>query len=144
MADRGPNPDLWMATAGPRQPLKPVFYTQKFSSQNFALLAVLLKHLLLANCVIVDQAVVQLNCCAHLSWASYNFLVRSICFVIIVQQELVTTMSILMKIVDSRLEYSHETFSFRKQYNYTNLFVHSYERCLSKGRVLQRFWSFRT
>jgi len=34
MADRGPNPDLWMATAGPRQPLKGVFYTQKFLSQN--------------------------------------------------------------------------------------------------------------
>jgi len=45
MADRGPNPDLWMATAGPRQPLKDAFYTQKFLSQNFALLAVLLKHL---------------------------------------------------------------------------------------------------
>jgi len=30
MADRGPNPDLGMATAGPRQPLKGVFYTQKF------------------------------------------------------------------------------------------------------------------
>jgi len=54
MADRSPNPDLWMATAGPRQPLKGVFYTLKFLSQNFALLAVLLKHLLLANCVIVD------------------------------------------------------------------------------------------
>jgi len=49
-----------MATAGPRQPLKGVFYTQ-FLSQNFALLAVLLKHLFLANRVIVDQAV-QLNC----------------------------------------------------------------------------------
>jgi len=54
MADRGPNPDLWMATAGPHQPLKGVFYTQKFLSQNFALLVVLLKHLLLANCVIVS------------------------------------------------------------------------------------------
>jgi len=54
MADRGPNPDLWMATAGPRQPLKGVFYTQKFLSQNFAFLVVLLMHLLLANCVIVD------------------------------------------------------------------------------------------
>ena len=32
MADRGPNPDLWMAMAGPRQPLKGVFYTQKFLS----------------------------------------------------------------------------------------------------------------
>jgi len=30
MADRGANPDLWMATAGPRQPLTGVFYTQKF------------------------------------------------------------------------------------------------------------------
>jgi len=54
MADRGPNPDLWMAKAGPRQLLKGVFYTQKFLSRNFALLVVLLKHLLLANCVIVD------------------------------------------------------------------------------------------
>jgi len=41
MADRGPKPELWMATAGPRQPLKDVFYTQKFLSQTFALLAVL-------------------------------------------------------------------------------------------------------
>jgi len=47
-----------------------VFFTQKFLSQNFALLAVLPKHLFLANCAIVDQAVVQLNCSAHLSWAS--------------------------------------------------------------------------
>ena len=67
MADRGPNPDFWMATVGFRQPLKGVFYTQKFFFQNFALLAVLLKHLLIANCVIVDQAVVQLNCSAHLN-----------------------------------------------------------------------------
>jgi len=42
MADRGPNPDLCMVTAGPRQPLKEVFYTQKFLSQNFAILTVLL------------------------------------------------------------------------------------------------------
>ena len=54
MADRGPNPDLWMATAGPRQPLKGVFYTHKFLYQNFTFLRILLKHLLLANCVIVD------------------------------------------------------------------------------------------
>jgi len=86
MADRGPNPDLWMATVGPRQPLKGALYTQKFLSQNFALLAVLLKHLLLINCAIVNQAFVQLNCSAHLSWASYDFLVQSNCFVIIVQQ----------------------------------------------------------
>jgi len=86
MADRGPNPDLWMATAGPRPPLKCVFYTQMFLYLNFALLAVLLKYLLLANCVIVDQAVVQLNCSAHLSWTSYDFLVQSNCFAIIVQQ----------------------------------------------------------
>jgi len=46
-------------------------------------------------------------------------------------------MSILVKIVDPRLYYSNETFSFRKQYNYTNLFVHTYERCMSKERVLQ-------
>jgi len=54
MADHDPNPGLWMATAGPRQPLKGVLLTQKFLSQNFALLVVLLKHLLLANCVIVN------------------------------------------------------------------------------------------
>ena len=84
MADCGPNPDLWMA--GHRQLLRGVFYTQKFLSQNFALLVVLLKHLLLANCVIFDQAVFQLNCGAYLSWASYDFLVQSNCFVIIVQQ----------------------------------------------------------
>jgi len=28
MADRGPNPDLWMVTAGPRQPLKGVLYSK--------------------------------------------------------------------------------------------------------------------
>jgi len=79
MEDRGPNPDLWMATAGPRQPLKGVFYTQNFLSQIFALLTVILKHLLLANCVIVDQAVVQLNCSAHSSVAnpSYNEYIKS-------------------------------------------------------------------
>jgi len=43
MADRGPNPHLWMVTAGPRQPLKGVPYIQKFLSQNGALLAVLLR-----------------------------------------------------------------------------------------------------
>jgi len=58
----------------------------EFLSQNFAALAVLLKHLLLANCVIVDQAIVQLNCSAHLSWASYDFLVQSNCFVMIFQR----------------------------------------------------------
>jgi len=143
MGDCGLNPDLCMVTAKPCHPLKGVFHTQKLS-QHFALLAILLKlkHLLLANCVIVDQAVVQLNCRAHLSSASYDFLARSNCFVIIVQQWLITTMSILVKIVDSRLEYCNKTFSFRKQYNNTNLFVHSYERCLSKVRILQRFLSF--
>jgi len=85
----------------------------------------------------------SVNCSVHLSWVSYDFLVQSNCFVTIVQKQLVTTVSIPVKIVDSRQEYSNETFSFRKQYNYTNLFVHSCERCLSKGRVLQRFWSFR-
>jgi len=30
MADRGPNPNLWMAMGGPRQALKGVFYTKKF------------------------------------------------------------------------------------------------------------------
>jgi len=48
-------------------------------------------------------------------------------------------MSILVKIVDSRLEYSNETFFFRKQYNYTNLFVHSYERCLSSEEFCRDF-----
>lgn len=44
MVDRSPNPDLWMVTAGPCQPFKCVFYTQKLLSQNFALLGVLQKH----------------------------------------------------------------------------------------------------
>jgi len=73
MADHGPKPDLWMATAGPRQPLKGVFYTHKFLSQNFALLGVLPKHLFLANCVIADQAVAQRNFSAHLGSVSYAF-----------------------------------------------------------------------
>ena len=34
--------------------------------------------------------------------------------------------------MDSRLENSDETFSFRKQCNYTNLLVRNYERYLSK------------
>jgi len=46
LADRGPKPDFWMATIGTHQPLKGVCYTQKFVSQNFALLVVLLKYLL--------------------------------------------------------------------------------------------------
>jgi len=83
MVDCGLNPELCMAMARLRQPLKGAFYTQKFLYQNFALLAILLKHLLFANCVIVDQAVVQLNYGAYLSWASYDFLVQSRCFVII-------------------------------------------------------------
>jgi len=41
MAERGPNPDLRMVTAGPRQPLKSAFYIQKLVSQNFAPLTVL-------------------------------------------------------------------------------------------------------
>jgi len=45
-------------------------------------------------------------------------------------------MFILVKILDSRLENSYETSSFRKQCNYANLFVRIYERYLSKGRVL--------
>jgi len=85
MAELGPNSDLWMVTARPRQPLKGVFYIQSFYPK-ISLLAVLLKHLLLANCVIVNKAVVQLNCSAHLSWESYDFLVKSNCFVLIVQQ----------------------------------------------------------
>jgi len=42
MADRGPNPDLWMVKSGPRQPLKLVFYTQKCLSQNLEILPVFL------------------------------------------------------------------------------------------------------
>jgi len=34
MADRGPNPDLWMVTAGPYQLLKGVFYTQMFPENH--------------------------------------------------------------------------------------------------------------
>jgi len=49
---------------------------------------------------------------------------------------------LLLKIVDSRLENSDGTFSFRKQRPYTNLLVQNYERCLSKRRVLQRFGPF--
>jgi len=92
--------------------------------------------------VIVDQAVVQLHCSAHLGWASYAYLVQNTCFVITVQQQLVNTMSILEKILVSRLENSNETCSFREKCNYTILLVHNYERCFRKGRVLQRFWSF--
>jgi len=44
-------------------------------------------------------------------------------------------MSILVKIVDSRLENSDETFSFRNQCNYTNALACNYERYLSKKRV---------
>jgi len=44
LADRGPNPDLWMLKSGPRQLLKVVFYTQKCLSQNLAMLPVLLSH----------------------------------------------------------------------------------------------------
>jgi len=47
-----------------------------------------------------------------------------------------------VEIVDSRLENSDGTFSFQKQCPYTNLLVHNYERCLSKGRVLPRFGHF--
>jgi len=61
MADLGPNPDLWMLTAGPRQPLKSLFYTQRFLSQNIALLAVLLKQLL-DNCISDCQS----SCCSVL------------------------------------------------------------------------------
>jgi len=59
MADRGTNPDLWMVTGGPRQPLKGLFYTQKCLSKNLALLAVLLKQLL-ANCMSDCQS----SCCS--------------------------------------------------------------------------------
>ena len=30
MADRGPNPELWMVTAGPGQPLKSILYLSTF------------------------------------------------------------------------------------------------------------------
>jgi len=52
LADHGLILDLWMATGGPRQPLKGLFYrpTQKYLSQNLARLAALLKQLL-AKCM---------------------------------------------------------------------------------------------
>jgi len=49
---------------------------------------------------------------------------------------------LLVKIVDSKLENSDGTFSFRIQCSYTNLLVHNYERYLRKGRGLQRFGPF--
>jgi len=58
MADRGPNPDLWVVPAGPRQLLKRLFFTQKFLSQNLALLAMLLKKQLLAK---------RMSDCKHLT-----------------------------------------------------------------------------
>jgi len=51
-------------------------------------------------------------------------------------------MSILAETVDSRLEHSNETFSFRKQCNYTKLLVHNYERFLRKGRICRDFCPF--
>jgi len=50
---------------GPRQPLKGLFYTQKFFILNFCSFGRTSKNFPLANCVIVDQAVVQLNCNAQ-------------------------------------------------------------------------------
>jgi len=47
----GPNPDLWMVPAGPRQLLKRLFFAQKFLSQNLVLLTMLLKKQLLAKCM---------------------------------------------------------------------------------------------
>jgi len=44
MAVCGLNPDLWVMTAGPRQPLKGVIYIQKILAQTVALLAMFLKH----------------------------------------------------------------------------------------------------
>jgi len=81
MVDRGPNPDLWMATDGPCQPPKGLFYTQKCSSQNLVLLAVLLKQLL-ANCMSDCQS----SCCsAILQHTELDLLSLSgYCFVIIV------------------------------------------------------------
>jgi len=61
MADHNLNPDLWMLTAGPRQPLKGLLYAQKFLSQNFAFLALLPKQLL-ANCMSNCQS----SCCLAL------------------------------------------------------------------------------
>jgi len=136
MADRGPNPDLWLVTAGPRQSLKGVFYTKSFYPKSFAF-GRTSKAQLLAICISDSQS----NCCsavycsARLRWACYVYSVASNCFVIIVQEYLVTTMFILVK-MDSRLENNCETFSFRKQCNYTNLLVRIYERYLSKGRFL--------
>jgi len=52
MANCAPNPDLWLVKARPRQPLKEVFYANRFLSHNLVLLAVVLKHLPLANCII--------------------------------------------------------------------------------------------
>jgi len=80
MADRGPNPDIWTVKAGPHQPLKEAFHTQRFVSQNLALLAVFLRQL---RSAIVDQAIVELYCSEHLS-CSYYFFVQSNCFVIMV------------------------------------------------------------
>ena len=41
MADRGPNQNFWTVKAAPHQPLKGVFYTQRFLPQNLTFLAVL-------------------------------------------------------------------------------------------------------
>jgi len=56
-----------------------VYSIPSFYLEIFVLLTVLLKHLLLANCVIVDQAVVQLNSSAQSSVAnsSYNECTKS-------------------------------------------------------------------
>ena len=37
MADRGPNPDLWMVTAGPCQPLEGILYPDVFIPKSCAL-----------------------------------------------------------------------------------------------------------
>jgi len=82
MADRGPNPNLWMATTGPCQLLKGVFYIQKFLSQNFSLLAVLLKHFTprqLCDCR-SSCCSAKLQCTPELG--KLRFLVESNCFLI--------------------------------------------------------------
>ena len=63
MADSGLNPDLWTVKAAPHQPVKGVFYTQRFLSKNLALLAVLLRQLYNCQssfCLIILQRTIEL------------------------------------------------------------------------------------
>jgi len=83
MADRGPNPNLWMVTAGPCQPLKGVFYIQTFYPKILRFWSYFYSiNSSLTVLVIVDQAIVQLHYSAHLRWSCYVHLVQSNCFVI--------------------------------------------------------------